>query len=200
MARRRRHLYTPAHAEALARTATDAELRQWIARDWVTNRDGTRQRQALTRAEMLDRAAAKRELARRAAANWTTPGGAKLPHLYGDLRGECGCDKCRAEWTVSHTVDGTEVRSKALAPDARLKASGRDLWVSTIHPCDMARYHYAHSRDGKHWAIYREAGFAYGTGPVPQPQHKVTLIGTPEKALEVLRDLDKGVAAHIDLS
>lgn len=104
------------------------------------------------------------------------------------------------DWTESKTVDGTIVRSRELAPDARHKVSGSHQWVVTVHPYDLARYHYAHSRDGMRWDIYRDAPMTYA-GMTPRgPEYIRTEGGSPEHILWILRELDKSVAAHIDLS
>lgn len=91
-------------------------------------------------------------------------------------------------WTESTTVDGTVVRSRELASDARHSVSGRHQWVRTIHPYDLAQYHFAHSLDGKRWNIYRGTEF------------KGRDYGTPKHISFILRELDKSVAPHIDHS
>lgn len=105
-----------------------------------------------------------------------------------------------SDWTESTTVDGMVVRSRELAPDARHKVSNGNHWIETIHPCDMARYHYAHSRDGVRWGIYREAPMTYGTMTPRSPEYLRTEGGSPEHILFILRELDKSVAPHIDHS
>lgn len=105
-----------------------------------------------------------------------------------------------SDWTESKTVDGTIVRSRELAPDARHSVSGSHQWVKTIHPYDMARYHYAHSFDGNRWDVYREAPFTYGMSAPRRPEHKGTFVGTPDTILTTLRELDQSVAPHIDHS
>lgn len=103
-------------------------------------------------------------------------------------------------WTESKTFDGTVVRSRKLAADASHDVSGSHQWVKTIHPYDMARYHYAHSFDGMRWDIYREQGFLLARMQPRGPEYIRTEHGSPEFVLSVLRELDKSVTAHIDLS
>lgn len=97
-------------------------------------------------------------------------------------------------WKTSTTVNGTEVRSRELAGDARHKVSGTDQWVETIHPYDLARYHFAHSSDGLRWDIYREADHTH------IGDYKGSVTGGPMEALKACRELDATVTAHIDLS
>jgi hypothetical protein len=68
-------------------------------------------------------------------------------------------------------------------------------WITTRHPYDLANYHWAHSRDGEQWDIYRDVGFG--------SNHRRHLIGTirerdPEHVVAALREHDKSVCPMMD--
>lgn len=65
-------------------------------------------------------------------------------------------------------------------------------WIMTIHPYDLTEYHYAHSDGGNLWYVCRAVG------------RRVRLItkttGDPRQVVAKLRELDKPLRSHIDLS
>ena len=68
-------------------------------------------------------------------------------------------------------------------------------WVRTLHPYDLAEYHWAYSPDGKAWGVYRDQGMGL--------QYRCILVdtlrtGDASEVAERLRELNKGVLSHID--
>jgi hypothetical protein len=87
------------------------------------------------------------------------------------------------KYTVADLDNGT-------GPYARMQsdANGRH-WVQTIHPYDLAEYHYAFSSDGRRWQILWK-------------QKLVTTITTtdPTQVLRVVKEYDRDIVARIDHS
>lgn len=83
-----------------------------------------------------------------------------------------------------------------LGPLARHKiddATGQQ-WVTTLHPYDLAEYHWAFSINGRQWLVCLDMG--YGR----KPKIVATVEGTPESVLVSMREYDKSIKSCIDHS